>query len=274
MKIITMTIDSFIKRVRAVEGFNVEVKDLKVRAAGNKQVKVKLSTRRSPNSWTSSKWIKERIPQESLSKFAFSVRWGNSTRKPQSVTDLETIRESYPAAFGRDAKDAAQVKRKMEASIEELQIKLDKLKGSVKQKKKAIEAEMHALEVDSMKKRARLKAEIMALMTEREGLSRRLEEMTKLADMTTTQIDKKAKSYGKDRAKAEAIEALKNAFFDLSNPFEGFRDSIDKILTNDDFDANSLVSTLIARLNSAKWDVDKYMRENHALRTQLGGGKN
>ncbi len=110
MKIISMTIDSFIKRVRAVEGFNVEVMDQKVLAGGNKLVTVKLSTRRSPNSWTSSKWIKERISQESLSKFAVSVRWGNSKRKPHSVTDLKTIRESYPAAFGSDAKNAAQVK--------------------------------------------------------------------------------------------------------------------------------------------------------------------
>ena len=160
----------------------------------------------------------------------------------------------------------------MEASIEELQIKLDKLKGSVKQKKKAVEAEMRALELDSKKKRTKLRAGIMTLMTEREDLSRQLEEKTKLADMTTTQIDTKAKSYGKERAKAEAKVALENAFSDLANPFKGFRDSIERILANDAFDANSLVSTLIARLNAAKWDVDKYMRENHALRSQLGGG--
>lgn len=268
-----MTIDAFIKKVRAVEGFNVEVMDQNVQAGGSKQVKVKLSTRRSPNSWTSSEWIKKRISQESLSKFAFSVRWGNSKSKPQSGTELQAIRESYPAAFGIDAKNAAQVKKKMEESIGELQIKLTRLKGVIKQKKKVIDAEMRALAIDTNRRRAGLKAGIRALETERNDLFRQLEEKSKLADMTTTQIDKKAKSYGRERAKEAASEALTNAFSDLSNQFEGLKDSIQRILEKDDFDANSLVSTLVARLNAAKWDADKFLKENHALRTQLANQK-
>lgn len=274
MKTITLTIDAFIKRVRAVEGFIVEVKDQNVQAGGNSRVKVKLSKKRSPNNWTSSKWIEERISQESLSKFAFSVRWGNRKSKPQSGNELKAIRESYPASFGSDARIAAQVKKEMEESIGELQIKFKKLQGVFRQKKETIDAEMRALVVDSKKKRAGLKAEITALETELSDLALQLEEKTKLAAMTTTQIDKKAKSYGQKIAKSEAIKALENAFYDLSHPFEGLMDSIQIILQKDAFDANSLVSTLVARLNAAKWDVDKYMKENQDLRTQVSDAKN
>ena len=297
----SMTIDAFIKRVRAVEGFIVEVKDQNVQAGGNKQVKVKLSTRRSPNSWTSSKWIKERISQESLDKFAFSVRWGNSKSKPQCGTELKTIRESYPAAFGSDARNAAQVRKEMEESISELQLKLNMLKGAVRQKKQTIDAEMRALVVDSKKKRASLMADIRALETASLDLARQLkrekkeharlkaknenletasldlarqleekdkqlEEKTKLAAMNASQIDKKATSEGKKKAKDEAIEALEDAFFNLPHSFPGLKVSIQTILGKNDFDAKSLVSTLVARLNAAKWDVDKYMKENKDLR--------
>ncbi len=272
MKTISMTINAFIKKVKVVEGFDVEVWNHKVQAAGNSRISVKLSARRSPNGWTTSKWIEERISEESLSKFAFSVRWGNRKSKPQSETLIETIRDSYPASFGNDARDAALIRKEMEESIGELQSKLNKLKLAVSQKKKSIDAEMRALVVDSQKKRARLKAEIKSLETERNDLFRQLEEKAKLADMNETQIDKKAKSYGQERAKEAAKEALKNAFSDLSHPFEGLMASIQIILDKNDFDANSLVSTLVARLNAAKWDVDKFMKENQALRTQLSNG--
>lgn len=279
MKTITMTINAFIKKVKVVEGFDVEVWDQKVRAAGNSRVKVKLSTRRSPNGWTTSQWIEERVSQESSSIFAFSVHWGNRKSKPQSGTDLKTIRESYPASFGLDAKNAAQVKKVMEESIGDLQIEFEKLQGKVTRERKEharLKAENKNLETASIdlarqlkrekKEHARLKAKNENLETASIDLARQLEEKdkqleekTKLAAMTASQIDKKATSEGKKRAKDEAIEALQDAFSYLPRPFPGLLDSIQKILGVNDFDAKSLVATLVARLNAAKWEVDKYI---------------
>jgi myosin heavy subunit len=223
MKTITMTINEFIKKVKVVEGFDVEVWNQKVQAAGNSRVKVKLSTRRSPNGWTTSQWIEKRVSQESSSSFAFSVRWGNRKSKPQSGTDLKTIRESYPASFGLDARNAAQVKKEMEKSIGELQIEFEKLQGKVTRERKEharLKAENTKLETASIdlarqlkrekKEHARLKAKNENLETASIDLARKLEERdkqleekTKLAAMTASQIDKKATNEGKMRAKDE-----------------------------------------------------------------------
>jgi hypothetical protein len=286
MKTITMTINAFIKKVKVVEGFAVEVWDQKVQAAGNSRISVKLSTKRSPNGWTTSKWLEERVSQDSLSKFDFLVRWGNRKSKPQSGTLIETIRDSYPTSFASDARDAAQVKKEKEESIGKLQIELEKLQGKVgrernehtrlKAENKNLEAESNGLARQLKRERkehARLKEKNENLETESLDLSRKLEEKTrrlveksKLADLNATQIYKKGTSEGKRRAKDEATEALEEALFNLANPFEGLRDSIHKILERDDFDAKSLVTTLVFLLNAAKWDVDKYMRENQDLR--------
>jgi DNA repair exonuclease SbcCD ATPase subunit len=282
----SLTVKEFVKKVKEVEGFDVDVWDQKVQAAGNSRIKVKLSKKRSPNSWTSSKWIEERISQESLNKFAFSVRWGDRKSKPQSGTLIETIRDSYPTSFASDARDAAQVKKEKEDSIDKLQIELEKLQEKVTRERKEhfrLKAENKSLETAAIdlarqlkrerKEHARLKEKNESLEAASIDRARQLEEMTKqleekskLAGMNATQIDKKATIEGKKRAKDEAREALEDAFSNLRNPFEGLRDSLHKILDMDDFDAKSLVATLVSILNAAKWDVDKYMRENQDLR--------
>jgi len=282
MKTITMTINAFIKKVKVVEGFDVEVWDHKVQAAGNSRINVKPSKKRSPNNWTSSKWIEERISQESLSKFAFSIRWGNNARKPQSGTLLKTIRESYPTSFASDARDAAQLRKEKEESISKLQIELEKLHGKVTRERKEyarLKAENKSIETASIdlarqlkrerKEHARLKAKNQSLETANIALSAANIELSTANIELARQLkerDKKATSEGKKRAKDEAREALEDAFYNLPKPFEGLRDSIQIVLDKDDFDAKSLVATLVSILNAAKWDVDKYMRENQDLR--------
>lgn len=269
----TITVDSFIKRVRALEGFDVIVEDDNGPVVGNRQIEVALTKKRSPREWGVSTWIEKRVSKNSFETLAFSVRWGDKKSKPRPKTPLQKIRESYPASFGRDANNASKVKNKLEATISELEVKLTKLEGAVKQRKAELDAKMVVLVAESKRKRAKLAADIRDLEAKSNRLSLQLKDKTKLADMTQEQIDKTARLYGRQEAKEEAVKALNGAFNDLSNPYPGFMDSIRKILEVDDFDTRSLVSTLVARLNDAKREVDEYMNQNRELRMQIAAAR-
>jgi chromosome segregation ATPase len=269
----SITVDSFMKRVKALEGFNVIVEDETGPAAGNKQVAVALTKKRSPSDWSVNTWIEKRVSKQSLDTLNISVRWGNKKSKPQTQTLLKNIRDSYPTSFGRDANDASKVQQKLEEAIRKHQVKLTKLKRDIKQKKIELDAQMLALVTEFKQKRARLATEIKNLETERNELSLQLKDKTKLAEMTEEQIDKTARKFGRERAKEESAKALNNAFSTLPRPYEGLMNNIRKILDVDDFDTNALVSTLVARLNDAKWDVDNYMNQNRELRMQIAAAR-